>query len=67
MEQVQTSKTSFDILFHNSDLKGCMECREEVLLSDVGYVSPHLILDLPTICLLKRAKTANIKRLEDVR
>ena len=62
-----TSKTSLNVFRRYSGLESRVERRKKVLFSDIGYACSHYPLDLLTICCLKRAKTSNIKWLEDIR
>ncbi len=50
-----------------SGLESRIERKKKVLLSDIGYACSHYPFDLLAICYLKRAKTSNIKWLEDIR
>ena len=62
-----TSKTSLNVFKRYSGLESYIERRKKVLFSNIGYTYSHYPLDLLAICYLKRAKTSNIKWLEDVR
>ena len=59
-------KTSLDVRFCHGLLERCQKCRKEILLGDMACTCPHLPLNLSPVCLLGRAKTPDIERLNHI-
>ena len=65
--KTSSSESVLDILLSESSFEGFFESREELKLGDVIDPELHELFNLFSVRTFERAKTANIKQLENMR